>query len=218
MRTTTIIALSILLTVIFSSCKKDSSTSNTYPNFSQLTVGNYWIYEQYNVDRYGNAAASGIFDSCYVEKDTLINNIRYFKVIRPEVLGSNYSDKFVRDSLHYLVNHLGQILFSSQNFTDTFYNYFVTADPSDTICNVFVKMAEKNLTVSVPAGQFQTSSFKQTFKIYPKWSIQGNQRKIDTRYAENIGIVSETLPFFLGDPNYIQRRLVRYKLNSKIIG
>jgi len=209
----TIIALSILISVIISSCKKESSTQNTYPNFSQLSVGNYWIYERYHIDSSGNATALGIFDSCYVDKDTLINSIRYFMVVRPEVPGSIYSDKFVRDSLHYLVNDLGQILFSSQNFTDTFYNYFLLAGPMDTICNVFVKMAEKNHTVSVPAGQFQTTSFKQTFKIYPRWAAQGNSRRIDTRYAENIGIVSETFPFYLTNPNYIQRRLVRYKLN-----
>lgn len=49
--------------------------------------------------------------------------------------------------------------------------------------------------------------------MYPKWSSKGNLRHVDTRYAENVGIVSETLPFFVNNPNYIQRRLVRYKLN-----
>jgi hypothetical protein len=213
MKRNAFISFGIFLTFFFSSCKKDSSTTTTYPNFSQLKVGNYWVYERFNVDSSGNATAIGIFDSCYVEKDTLINNTLYFKVIRPEVAGSNYSDKFVRDSLHYLVNNVGQILFSSQNFTDTFYNYYVTAGATDTVCEVFVKMADKNLSVNSPAAQFQTYSFKQTFKMYPNWSANGNPRNIDTRYAENIGIVSETLPFPATNPNYIQRRLVRYKLN-----
>lgn len=213
MKRYTLILFSSLLTISFSSCKKDSSTPTTYPNFSQLKVGNYWVYERFNVDSSGNATATEIFDSCYVEKDTLINNISYYKVIRPEVPGSKYEDKFVRDSLHYLVNHNGQILFSSQNFTDIFYRYFVTASPTDTICEVIVKMADKDLNVSIPAGQFNTYSFKQTFNMYPNWSSQGNPRHIDTRYAENIGIVTETFPFYSINPNYVQRRLVRYKVN-----
>ena len=153
------------------------------------------------------------YETATLEKDTLINNINYFKVIRPEVLGSSFNDKFVRDSLHYLVNSVGQIIFSSQNFTDTFYSYFVTASLTDTICKVLVKMDDKNLSVSTPAGQFQTSSFKQNYIMYPNWANYGNTRQLDTRYAENIGIISETFPFYASDPNYVQRRLVRYKVN-----
>lgn len=213
MKRFTLILFSSLLTFYFSSCKKDSITPKVYPNFAQLKVGNYWVYERFNVDSLGNAIATGILDSCYVEKDTLINDINYFKVIRPEVLGSSFNDKFVRDSLHYLVNSVGQIIFSSQNFTDTFYSYFVTASLTDTICKVLVKMDDKNLSVSTPAGQFQTSSFKQNYIMYPNWANYGNTRQLDTRYAENIGIISETFPFYASDPNYVQRRLVRYKVN-----
>ncbi|MBX7107640.1 MAG: hypothetical protein K1X61_03230 [Chitinophagales bacterium] len=216
MRTTTIVTLSIALTTAFSSCKKDITdppASTTYPNFSQLKAGNYWIYERFDVDSAGNATATGITDSCYVEKDTMINNTRYFKVIRPAIAGTIYNDKFVRDSLHYIVNHLGQILFSSQNFTDTFYHYFITAGPADTVCAVVVKMADKNYLLNTPAGPFQTQSFKQSFAMYPKWSSQGNPRNVDTRYAENVGIVSETFPFYASNPNYIERRLVRYKVD-----
>ncbi len=209
MKGTTLILAGVLMASVLTSCKKDSTTQTPAPNFTQLKVGNYWVYEQFNVDASGTATATGTLDSCYVEKDTIIDTTQYFKFIRPDVLGSTYSYKFVRDSLHYLVNSDGQILFSSQNFTDTFYNYFITAGP-DTVCEVFVKMADKNLPFNLPAGQFQTYSFKQTFNMYPNWSASGNPRYIDTRYTVNVGIVSETFPFFSSNPNYIQRRLVRY--------
>ena len=213
MKGTTLILAGVLMTSVFTSCKKDSETQTTPTNFTQLKVGNYWVYERFNVDASGSATATGILDSCYVEKDTIIDTTHYFKFIRPEVVGSTYSYQFVRDSLHYLVNSDGQILFSSQNFTDTFNSYFITAGPTDTVCEVFVKMADKNLSLNLPAGQFQTYSFKQTFEMYPNWSASGNPRYIDTRYAVNVGIVSETFPFFSSSPNYIQRRLVRYHLN-----
>jgi len=214
MNRNTFISLGILLTFFFASCKKESPSPTINPNFTQLQVGNYWIYEQFRVDAFDTATSLGVYDSCYVEKDTLINNNLYLKVIRPRIPGENYSGRFVRDSSHYLVNHFGQILFSSQNFTDTFYNYYLTAGgTTDTICEVVVKMADKDLLIATPAGQFQTSSFKQTYKMYPNWSFEGNLRSIDTRYSENIGIVSETFPFYVSSPDYIQRRLLRYKLN-----
>ncbi|MBK9636818.1 MAG: hypothetical protein IPO63_03035 [Bacteroidetes bacterium] len=213
MKTITFITIGIVLTISISSCKKDSTNPTNSPNFTQLKIGNYWIYERYNIDGSGNATATGIIDSCYVEKDTTINNNIYYKVIRPEVLVSNADEKFVRDSLHYIVNEYGKILFSSQNFTDTFHHYYVTASTTDTVCEVSIKMADKNFIVSCPAGQFKTYSYKHTFLMYPNWNSQGSPRYMDTRYAENIGIVTETFPFFANSPNYVQRQLIRYKVN-----
>ncbi|MFN0188432.1 MAG: hypothetical protein ACKVQV_06995 [Bacteroidia bacterium] len=213
MKTNTLVTFGFVLTISLSSCKKDSTNPTNSPNFTQLKVGNYWIYERFNVDSSGNATTTGIIDSCYVEKDTIINNNKYYKMIRPLVPGYSLSDGSVRDSSHYLVNHLGQIIFSSQNFTDTFRHYFITAGINDTISEVSIKMGDKNFIMSCPAGQFKTYSFKQTYRMYPNWDSQGNPRYMDTRYAENIGMVSETLPFFSSSPNYVQRRLIRYKVN-----
>lgn len=203
------VAAALISVLCIVSCQKDEDVV-VYPDFTQLRVGNYWIYERYTLDSLGNASPTGIVDSCYVEKDTLIQGKTYFKVVRPMIAGLTYDDTFVRDSLHYLVNAQGQILFSSQNFADTFDAYYITSGPADTVCRVIVKMADPNLAVSVPAGQFSTHSFKMSYQMYPNWSYNGSIRNMDTRYAEHVGIVSQTLPFFAGNPNYQQRRLIRY--------
>ncbi len=212
---TKIIYLSCLILVgLVFSCQKDSvNPVETYPNFTQLKVGNYWIYEVFRVDTFGVATSQGTFDSCFIEKDTLINDKIYYKYNKPRAYPSAYEDRFIRDSLHYLVNHLGDILFSSQNFTDTFYTYTYFANQNDTISEVFSKMADRDLNVITPAGEFVTHSMKETSKMYPKWSSQGKIREIDTRYSENVGIVTETLPFFQGLPFYTQKQLVRYNIN-----
>ncbi len=213
MRNSGMLAFLLLLLVIIHSCKKNSpQPPPSYPDYSQLTVGNYWIYERYNIDSPGNATASGIFDSCYVEKDTQINNTAFFKVIRPQPLGAYYNTTFIHDSLHYLINEEGQILFSSQNFTDTFSHYCITAG-ADTVCEIVLKMDDMNFSTTTAAGTFTTSSLKQTFNMYPYWAYAGNPRYLNTRYAENIGIVTETLPFFSSNPNYVERRLIRFHLN-----
>ena len=212
--------LSILeITVLINSCKKDNAEKNnntTYPNFSRFDAGSYWIYQRFNIDSSGYATPTEVYDSCYVEKDTIINSKTYVKTYRPDTYGMNSNYSIVRDSLHYIVSVSGKIYFSSQDFQTVFESkYFKTID-DDTICLITSKMADKDLSVDTPAGTFTTSDFLKTYHMYPNWSFAGNPRFTHTRFAENVGIVVETLPFFTSSPNYIERRLLHYHVN--IIG
>ena len=205
----------LLFTVLFISCKKKKDIipeTITYPNFSQLKVGNYWIYQQYKIDKFGVEQADNVFDSCYIDKDTTINNQLYFKMIRPSYAGIN-ANYFLRDSLHYLVNHEGKILFSSQDFTSVLNSYFITAGTIDTVCQVNLQMKDKAISYSSPAGTFVTSNAMETYNMYPGWDFYGNERFMHRRFAENIGIIMETLPIYASLSNYVERRLVRYHLN-----
>lgn len=203
------------------SCQKETDNSpitpvseTTYPDYSCLKVGNYWIYEQYDIDSLGNAVTKNVFDSCYIEKDTIINNQTYLKMVRPKPYQTNQQDiSFLKDSLHYIINAGGKILFSSEDFSSVFESVYMIAGPGDTICKMKKQMADKNLSVTTPAGTYTTSDARETYSMYPNWSIAGNKRIRHTRYAEKIGIVVETLPFFSTNPKYIERRLVRFHLN-----
>lgn len=209
----------ILISTIIYSCQKDNDPATptpvtTYPGYSCLKSGNYWIYEQYDIDSLGNAISNNKYDSCYIEKDTIINNKTYLKMIRPKPYQPGQQDiSFLKDSLHYIVNASGKILFSSQDFSSGFESVHIMAGAGDTICLMTRKMADKDLSVTTPAGTFTTSDARETYSMYPNWSTAGNIRIIHKRYAENIGIVTETLPFFVASPKYIERRLVRYHLN-----
>ena len=221
MKNKTLFLSLFLITVIIYSCKKDVDTVQptptpyiTYPNFSQSKVGNYWIYQQFDIDENGNATPKNIFDSCYIEKDTIINSKTYKKIFKPKPYStSQYDILFERDSLHYIVHSKGKILFSSQDFSSILELRYQMATSTDTLCQVIRQMADKNLTITTPAGTFITSDAKQTFIMFPGFTDTGNQRYTHTRYSENIGIVIETLPFYLGSPNYVERRLVRYHIN-----
>jgi len=209
----------LLMTAIIYSCKKDTEPATTpsttsYPNYSQLKVGNYWVYQQYDIDENGASTPKDIFDSCYVEKDTTINGKTYFKIVKPKSNSTGELDiSFQRDSLHYIVNSNGKILFSSQDFTSIFDLYYIIASQTDTICKTTRQMADKNITVTTTAGTFSTSNSKETFFMYPNWASLGNQKYRHTKYAENIGIIIETLPIFALDPRSVERRLVRYHIN-----
>lgn len=224
----------LLLAILNSSCKKNKKTDSaaadcaltvvptptvtptttpTYLNFSQFNIGTYWVYQRFNIDGNGNATPTSAFDSCYVEKDTVINNKTYLKIIRPTIFSFNKEVLFEKDSLHYVVNQKGNILFSSQDFSSVLETSYNITGVNDTVYKMVKQMADKNAIVLTPSGTFTTSNAKESYLFYPNWPSSGNPRIRNKRYAENIGIVIETLSFIRTDPSYVERRLVRYHIN-----
>ena len=183
-----------------------------YDNYAQLKTGNYWIYQHYLVDSLGNGSPLQEFDSCYVEKDTVINGNTFYKVIRPDDLTLEADVFYWRDSLSYLVTPEGKLVFSSEDFTTIFDSSYYVVNTNDTVTKITTKMADPNQSISVPAGTFNTINRKATYLMYNNWASAGTYRYRHTRYALNVGIVAETFPFFVSNPFYTERRLVRYHL------
>jgi hypothetical protein len=205
------LVLLVIISITFS-CKKEESTicpptSTNNPNYAQLEVGNYWVYERYEIDTNGNETSLGIIDTCFIEKDTLINEIKYFKYVRPYL--NNESTSFVRDSLHYVVTNTGRIIFSSIIFNEVFRVF----TPPQGFHEMHEWMTDKDSVISVPLGNFTTVNFQQIFYIDESLQVQ-SPRYMNYRYAENIGIVSETLPWFYTNPEYTEIRLVDYHLEE----
>lgn len=213
-----IFILSFLSLLAFSACHKDEETlpEDSLPviveNYLPLTVGNYWIYEEFQIDTNGTATDLGKIDSCYIEKDTLINNKTYFKYCRVAP-GYGSSIKFIRDSSHYIVNSNGIILFSSVDFSSILHTYYTIIPVSDTVSVNTSKMTDKDVEITTPYGTFTTYNYKTTCAIAPAFASNGNERYWNTRYANNVGIVAETIATYLSTPVFTERRLVRYHLN-----
>lgn len=204
------IGLVLFITAMVSSCKKENDTNVTYPNYAMLKQGNYWVYQVFEISSTGYAVATSDYDSCYVEKDTVINGNTFYKIVKPNNMGMS-PVTFLRDSLHYIINNNSEIMFSSQNYSTTFSNYYyVLNNMNDTVAYITTAMADKDIVTGVPAGNFTTSSFQTTFDMWPNYDNAGDIRRMNTRYAKGVGIVSETLPFYVSNPNYFERRLVRY--------
>ncbi len=215
-----IVILVLMIFGIMSSCQKDKSISpstsfsvKTQGNYSALQVGNYWVYQQFDLDSLGNTTPLNKFDSCYVEKDTLINGIVYYKYLSPRPYTTNKLNvMFLRDSLDYIVTNYGLKWFSSSDFsTVLFQNYqFIM---SDTMCNSVMKMEPGNTNVVTPAGVFNTLNAQIKHSFYPNWNQAGSVRYSNRRHAENVGVVLETLPSFVNSKSYQERRLMRYHVN-----
>ena len=78
---------------------------------------------------------------------------------------------------------------------------------NDTICAYSAKM-DLNNSVTVAAGTYNTHDFKITYSMHPSYSAGGAIRYVHQFYAENVGLVRETLPFFALSANTEERRLV----------
>lgn len=226
-----IIRLIILFIIIsFFSCKKDKKvepegntsnpTTTNYPNYSNLKVGNYWIYQRFEIDGSGNVTPLSIIDSCYIEKDTIISGNTYYKYISPNFsntvspnsVSPNVAE-YYRDSLSYLITNYGRIEFSSQDFTTIYKSGYQLANPNDTVCRFEFKMGDQNTNITTPLGTYNTSSFNEIYYMYPNYSTAGSVRSRHTRYAENVGKVTQEWYFFASVPTRWERRLIRYHLN-----
>jgi len=126
--TTSVIALSALILFLVA-CKKEkiediqqTSTPKSYASFLPMTVGNYWIYQRFNMDGSGNENQTTFYDSIYIEKDTLINGKTYFKQVTTNPSYLTIAT-YLRDSIHYIVNNKGEIMFSSEDFTIPLMNH-----------------------------------------------------------------------------------------------
>ncbi len=227
-----IVGLSLsLIIVVSTSCKKSgvagrasgtittTSEEKTYPSYSNLKVGNYWIYKYYQEQPNGIFVLSPGQDSSYVEKDTLIGGNRYSKYVYFDQSRNKKVVEFLRDSLHYIVSPNG-IRFSSEDttriFFDTLYVVSSHVSTSDTVARVVSRMRDMNVSTEVPAGTFATCNARTDFYMYPKFSSPElrNPKFVHKKYAMNIGLIVETNGYWASSNYTIERRLVRYHVNN----
>jgi hypothetical protein len=211
-----LVAAAAFLVFYTSSCKDKKQPEPDppihYDDYAKLKTGNYWIYQLFDVDSLGEGPALNEFDSVYVSKDTQMNGNTYYFLASTNLMSNNL---WLRDSLHYIVNEYGMIMFSSEDFTTAFVSgpYFFGQDPPDTTAWFTRKMADKDLAYTTPAGVFITSDFQTIYDMYPSHNHAGTHRVIHKRYSKNVGIVSETLPFYIENMRYREKRLIRFHVN-----
>ena len=209
------LTLFMCLINICQSCKKESCSKTedvVYANYSNLKVGNQWIYKHFDNDGMGNVTELNIYDTTTVEKDTIINQNKYFQLNHTYYELLENKIEYLRDSLHYIVNSKGQIKFSSQDFTNVLNKSYYKIG-ADTFFKLTEKMEDRNKIITVPAGTFTTSSLRMSYEIFPKFVVYDKFRTRDFRYAENFGLVSEVLILDSYSRGYREKKLVRF--NSK---
>jgi len=197
------------LSILAFSCKKTSNgtSSEIKADYYMLKVGNYWIYQNFTADSNGIPAPGKLFDSAHIEKDTIIRGNKYYKYWENPLLtwGSQIA-RFLRDSSGYLVNSSGFILCSDNNFTDTLY-----VDTNNLwLFTGYMKMTGKDSIVTVPAGSFQSITFRM--KVVPNHPDDPHPvRYIYDVYGKNAGKI-KSHNFYYNGGEQLEVRLVRYKV------
>jgi hypothetical protein len=197
------------LSILTLSCNKTSNGtfSGIKPDYYMLKVGNYWIYQNYTADSNGVPTAGKLFDSAHIEKDTIINGNKYYKLWQnPYLLWGSQIPEYLRDSSGYLVNNSGYRMCSDDDFTDT-----LGIDTNNMqLFKGYVKMTGKDSVVTVPAGSFQSITYRM--KVVPTRPNDPHPvRYIYDVYGKNIGKI-KSHNFYYNGGQQIETRLVRYKV------
>lgn len=198
-----------ILSVLTFSCKKTSNEtqSATTSDYYKLKVGNYWIYQAYMLDSNGVATAQNSFDSAHIEKDTIIRGNTYYKLWENRlVLGTTQYPIYIRDSSGFLVTSSGSRMCSETDFTDT-----LGIDTNEvTLFKGYVKMTGKDSLVTVPAGTFQSITYRMK-AVLTNPSTPHPIRYIYDIYGKNAGRI-KSHNFYFASYQQIESRLVRYKV------
>jgi hypothetical protein len=198
--------------VSFMACQKENASTPTImaDNYFPLKVGNYWIYANSFVDEKGLETPSKELDSVYVEKDTLINGQTYFKMVyaTSSTISNSLSTRFIKDSLHYIVNEKGVKLFSSENFRDTLH-VLDNKGLENLIKTRFYKM-EKEDNVQSLIGTYNCLDYRMT-GVLVQPSDGKSERFCHNYYAKNIGII-KNISSYITTEAFLKEDLIRYKV------
>lgn len=203
---------SFMLLICFSaSCKKEKdeipstspASSSVSTTFFPLTTGSYWVYERFQMDTNGVETLVAI-DSSYISGDTIINGATFSVFVGTYIDPNGIYCR--RDSSGYIIDQYGTIHFSSTNFIDT-----LRTGNTPGYYNSFYKMVPASM-ISTPAGALAAIDYLGTINIVYPGYLWGNTRYTHCYYSDSIGLIRETR-FFLMNPNYDGRRLVRYNIN-----
>lgn len=228
MRTTTFFLLLTYITTICA-CKKENNLINEQPSYgidaietedhvftySQLKVGNYWIYQEYELDSTGTIATpTTVYDSCYIKTDTIIRGNTYYKITAPPFT-TFFNNFFIRDSADCIVRSTGEVEFSLSNFSTELYStaFLNNLAPADTLYTASVWMKDKNKLITIPAGTFPSINSQIKFHMFPPINTAGTYRYGNRIFAPNVGMILTTSPFYASVSGYKELRLVRYHLN-----
>ena len=218
-----LIFLGVITLLFYNACKKDSSTAvtsdqeiNKKDTYFPMKVGNYWVYEIFEVDTSGNETVINRPDSIYIAGDTIINGEKYFIFKGPVQWWGNNIDsaEYKRDSCRNIVDNYGIISLSNTNFSDTLYSFYIQSFPGDTLFHIWYKMENIATPFYTKCGNFDVVDYRGTMVDYKNRYLKTQlkyPRYIHHYYAKNIGLVMST-SFFALMPGHYEERLVRYNV------
>jgi len=204
------------------SCEKNENKSDVpkpkKADYFPLGTGSYWVYNTYIIDSLGNETLKSENDTLSIIGDTTINGNTYSIFYGKRYgVSTSLEKRFYRDSLGYIVNEEGKIVFSSDNFTDTL-DIKYTPDMENPMYYQFKMMKKVEDKITLPAGVFD-SVLNSRLSVYYYNPLIEHLRDNDYLYAPNVGKILWQYFYYGGFVNrksYIEERLVAYKIAETV--
>lgn len=205
-----------LLTLFLSSCNSDNDDNlqDEDSNFYALTVGNKWVYKnyQYNINSQ-DYDYTGVIDSVSIVGVEEVNGNTYYK-FRRWTTGNEDGIAFcnpngehfelLRDSLGYLIGDDGKIKYASNDFSARVLR-------SENWGTVYDQLIALDHEISVEAGTF-ISTYSQRYAIL---SNDSQSLGLDHfYYADGYGLIYDTSSHVNQDFPQIIRRLDNYDIQD----
>ncbi|MDW3194218.1 MAG: hypothetical protein R8G66_17725 [Cytophagales bacterium] len=176
----------------------------TVSEYSQLEVGNYWIYDWFEVQPDGSETPMELRDTLRIEADTLIEGRTMF--VRAGTFMGQPRHEILYDSISHLLTYPERLPIFVFDSSQEFIRNFGPVDAPISIGTYRQKTAVE--TIEVPAGVFDCINFQGTIESleldYPHGTRFNNNL-----YARDVGLVQLTTQFY-SQPSDLEMRLVDF--------
>ncbi|MFN2395093.1 MAG: hypothetical protein ABR597_05335 [Bacteroidales bacterium] len=212
------LSLVVVAMIFLAACdKNDEPDPQISLNYQPLSVGNYWVYNSFYIHPDGTENGSSRIDSVAITRDTIIRGEKYFvfETINTASEQSQWSiSRIVRDSLSYLVNEKGAILFAENHFNEILYEHFEVSYNTDTVAELYYQMKDDPSTFTVPAGSFDVLNYQgEVISYLVPDPEQPAYFYLNNLYARDVGRVLRT-SVYLTSGILWEQRLVRYHITE----
>lgn len=172
-------------------------------SFSNLAVGNYWVYQQYSVDSADNVIQTLSVDSFFVTGDSVVNGETYAIVHRNTL--SPIGTELWRDSAGYVITADHEVVFCADPLDQLIYTE--VRGPVGVQLDYTVYSTPESITVA--AGTFSTLKMQAEITSIGGFPEMADWRRPRSYWAEDIGRV-RYYEFFAFNPLGNRYDLVRY--------
>lgn len=204
-----LLILCSLTILLFTSCSDDDAQPvvETLSDYINFEVGNYWVYEWYEIQPDGTESSFAKRDSLYISADTLIDGRRFW--IRSGTFLGNENRWILFDSAEALFTYPDRVaLFSLDPNMETT-SYFGLPDSPIAVGTYMLNPVSS--TLRVPAGDFESLNFEGRIESL-QTNYQHGTRFNDNWYAKGIGLVQLKTQFYVL-PSDLEMRLVDFGKN-----